>query len=538
MHEIELKFGIAPERLAAVRRAVLRPGAPALRLQAAYYDTADSRLAAAGMALRLRNEGGKWVQTLKAGLDPMQRLEHNVPIEVPRGTVPALDPARHHGSPAGQALRAVLPQAADTDLVNRFATDVTRHLRVLRGRGATVELALDEGVVLAGERREPLCELEIELLRGTPAALIDLARRWAGRLGLWLDVRSKSWRGETLARGLLQAPAVKAAAPVLDAQPTVDQAWRAVLQCCLDQVLANASELAAPQPDAAAPASPEHVHQLRVGLRRLRSALRLFEGQVPMGEGWAGQLAGLFAELGRARDRDVFLAEALPALQAAGAPDPDAWVMQAAPPAGQPPGPLLRTPAVTQLWLELLAAVHAVPAVPADTTGAPVLAVQSGAAWPHDAPPPDDGVPWRGVVAGQLRRWHKRMRRSAARLDRLGDDELHLLRRRAKRLRYAIEFSAGLWPARKVARQLEALRLLQDTLGQWNDLKTAQARFEALAAQDGRAWFAVGWARARCQALRAQAAGQAQQWAEAPVPWRGARHHGKGKDDQRKRSSA
>jgi triphosphatase len=535
MHEIELKFGIAPERLAAVRRAVLRPGVPALRLQAAYYDTADSRLAAAGMALRLRNEGGAWVQTLKAGLDPMRRLEHNVPIAVPRGAVPALDPARHHGSPAGQALRAVLGEAGEAELVNRFATDVTRHLRVLRGRGATVELALDEGVVLAGARREPLCELEIELLRGTPAALIDLARRWAGRLGLWLDVRSKSWRGETLARGLSQAPAVKAAAPVLDAQATVDQAWRAVLQCCLDQVLANASELAAPQPDAAAPASPDHVHQLRVGLRRLRSALRLFERQVPIGEGWAGQLAGLFAELGRARDRDVFLAEALPALQAAGAPDPAAWVAQAAPPAGLPPGPLLRSPAVTQLWLELLAAVHAAPAVPVATAaaagaGVPVHAVPSGAAWPHHPPPPDSApsLPWRGVVAGQLRRWHKRMRRSAARLDRLGDDELHRLRRRAKRLRYAIEFSAGLWPARRLARQLEALRLLQDTLGQWNDLKTAQARFEALAAQDGRAWFAVGWARARCQALRAQAAGQAQQWAEAPVPWRGAKRGGKG----------
>jgi triphosphatase len=513
VQEIELKFGIAPDRLAAVRRAVLRPGSPAVRLRAAYYDTPDGRLAAAGIALRLRHEGRAWVQTLKVGLDPMRRLEHNVPLVLPRGATAALDPARHDGTPAGDALHAACGKAGLAALQVRFATDVTRHVRVLRGRGAaagtTVELALDEGTVSAGaltteagrQLSEPLCELEIELLQGTPAGLIAFAMGWAARLGLWLDVRPKSWRGEYLARGQRYAPALKAAPPALPPQPSVDQAMRAVLRSCLDQVLANASQIAAQPPGGSgAHHGPEHVHQLRVGLRRLRSALRVFKGSSPVEAAPVdASLGGLLAPLGWARDRDVHALETLPALQAAGAPP----LALPAAPAPQPAlEDALRDPALTQLWLALLAAVQP-----------PVAEVAASA-------------PWQGLVAQHLRRWHKRMRRTARGSAHLSDEQRHQLRKQAKRLRYVIEFSAPLWPAAKLARQLAALRALQESLGQWHDVCTALARFEAQVAQDPPAWFAVGWLRARREALLAQAAQDLERWAEAPVPWK--------KRDQRK----
>ena len=516
MQEIELKFGIAPDRLAAVRRAVLnpgarnrgteatplapteRPGVPAVRLRAAYYDTPDGRLAAAGIALRLRHEGRAWVQTLKVGLDPMRRLEHNVPLQVPRGATAALDPARHHGTPAGEALLEACGKEGLAGLQVRFATDVTRHTRVLRGRGAaaetTVELALDEGTVSAGDQSEVICELEIELLQGSPAGLIAIAAAWSLRLGLWLDVRPKSWRGDYLARGQRWAPALKAAPPALPAQPSVDQAMRAVLRACLDQVLANTSQIAAPPPrDAAAHYSPEHVHQARVGLRRLRSGLRVFEGAGLDPAPVRQHLTGLLAALGQARDRDVCDLEILPALQAAGAPPLSLPVPQTPQPALQE---ALRDPALTQLWLALLAAVQP----PAG-----------------EAP---ESAPWRGLVAQRLGRWHKRMRRTARDHAQLSDDQRHQLRKQAKRLRYVIEFSAPLWPAAKLARQLEALRALQESLGQWHDVCTLLPRFEAQVPQDPRAWFAVGWLRARREALLVQAGQDLERWAEAPVPWK------------------
>jgi triphosphatase len=458
MHEIELKFGIEPARLAAVRQAVQRPDTRPLRLRAAYYDTADGRLAAAGMALRLRQEGRAWMQTLKQGLDPMRRLEHNVPIVAARGQAPGLDPALHDGTPAGEALRALLVQArhghhghgeaaavagageghaATAALACRFATDVTRHTRLLRGRGATagttVELALDEGSVFAGPRRETLCELEFELVAGSPIALIELARQWTARLGLWLDVRSKSWRGEYLAQGRRHAPAAKASVPGIPRHAGVQEAWRAVLHGCLQQVLVNASQIAGgegggegggpadapaatPPPDEA-PYTADHVHQLRVGLRRLRSALRLFRGQVPMSPHWNERLVPLFAALGRARDRDVFAAEVLPALQAAGAPDLAHWVDVPvdAPAEAAALGALLRDPGLTLLWLELLAATQEPPTPPPEEAAA---APAAGAA-------AETGRSWRDLAAERLQHWRRQMRRCVGRLDRLSDDELH-----------------------------------------------------------------------------------------------------------------
>jgi CHAD domain-containing protein len=320
-------------------------------------------------------------------------------------------------------------------------------------------------------------------------------------VGLWLVVRGKSWRGEYLARGQRYAPAQKARPPALPAHAGVDTAARGVLRACLDQVLANASQIAAQAPVRGAVAThygPEHVHQLRVGLRRLRSALRLFEGSGLVAEPVDERLAGLLAPLGGARDRDVFELEILPALQAAGAP-PLALPAAAAP---SSPEDALRDPALTQLWLALLAAVQP-PAAEADPS-----------------------APWRGHVAQRLRRWHKRMRRTAREHAHLSDEQRHQLRKHAKRLRYVIEFSAPLWPAGKLARQLEALRTLQESLGQWHDVCTVLARFEAQVAQDPHAWFAVGWLRARREALLAQAGQDLERWAEAPVPWK--------KRDQRK----
>ena len=101
MTEIELKLQVPAAALAAVEHAVATPAAVRTRLQAVYFDTPDRRLAAAGIALRLRKEGRRWVQTLKAGpAHGMARGEHNVPLVVPAGRVPQeADPARHAGTP-------------------------------------------------------------------------------------------------------------------------------------------------------------------------------------------------------------------------------------------------------------------------------------------------------------------------------------------------------------------------------------------------------------------------------------------------------
>ncbi|MDZ4359907.1 MAG: CYTH domain-containing protein, partial [Variovorax sp.] len=100
--EIEFKFCIPPDRLKAVEAALRRGAVVRTRLQARYFDTADQRLVADGMVLRLRKEGRRWVQTVKAaGDNALHRLEHNVDLGT-GAAAPAIDPARHAGTPVGE----------------------------------------------------------------------------------------------------------------------------------------------------------------------------------------------------------------------------------------------------------------------------------------------------------------------------------------------------------------------------------------------------------------------------------------------------
>lgn len=504
MHEIELKLQVPAARADAVRRAVAgRSGTAPLRLQAAYFDTADRALAAAGLALRLRREGRRWVQALKgAGDDALTRLEH----EVARGSaaaMPSLDVTLHDGTPAGARLAALRadPTHGEPRLV--FRTDVRRTLRAQRMAGARLELAFDEGRIVAGGAALPVCELEIELLAGTPDAVLAAARRWIDRHGLWIDLRSKAERGDALARGVMPPPECKARPVVLDKAMTTAQARRAVIASCLDQIAGNAGLIASGS------CGDEHVHQLRVGLRRLRSAWRFFDGLdggpadpaavPPPAEAVA---AALFRALGAARDLAAvgvpLQQELRSALAAVG--------LQVDPPqlpgGADTPDPvvLVRDGAVQGLLLDLFAAVQ-----PRDADAA--------SSAPGDL---------RERVAARLNRWHKQLAADAKRFAELDDAARHRVRKRAKRLRYATEFVAGLYGDKAVRRYLAPLRELQERLGALNDVNVALAAFRAGPVPPGDAGvpFALGWLAARREVRLAQALPALKRFADAKRFWR------------------
>lgn len=496
--ETELKFRIPPARLAAVRRAVATRAARVQPLAALYFDTPGGHLAQARVALRLRREGDTWVQTLKAeGGNAMHRLEHNVTVAGTRQ--PGLDLSRHDGTAAGQALREVLAAAGDPPLQVRYATEVQRTRRVLRLGAARLELALDEGRITAEGRSLPVCELEFELLAGTPQALLDAAGRWVDRFGLVLDVRSKSERGHLLAAGAPASPPTKARALHLAADATPAQALAAMLANALGQALANASVLADADLAETVARDAEYLHQLRVGLRRLRSLLRVYGALAPQGEAsLAPALATLFGQLGAARDQDAMAEWLWPALHAAAAPwVPDLAGLGAL--AGQGEGEvdiaaLLGAPATQHLWLSALAACQPPPDPAASSAAA-------GSAERPPLPLLPKGAVLRDTLRAPLRRLMRQVKRDAARFTELDDDARHRLRRRIKRLRYAADAAGALWPAKSVASTLRALARAQEPLGDYNDTVVALSLFRGLAAQDGRAWFVVGWLTARRDAL-------------------------------------
>lgn len=465
MAEIELKLQVPPASLAAVKRALQRGRTARLHLRALYFDTPERRLAQAGLALRLRREGRQWVQTLKCGAEgAVARLEHEVVLAA-TAHAPTIDITRHAGTPEGRMLAEALDGHAQT-LALCFETDIWRTRRVLHRGGARIELALDQGRLRAGAATLPVCEIEFELLRGTIHDLTEVVAPWVQRHGLWLDVRSKAERGHLLAAGLNTAPALKSVTPELTAKATPDDALRRCLRAALQQVLVNGSWLAAGQ------AQAEHLHQARVGLRRLMSLLRDFgDWSVDVDAGWLDAAKHAFDRLAAARDRDALSSWLLPALREAGVEWPSiaGSAIRAASTrlAAQHPGAVFLDADTNSWLLEMIAFVH----------GSATVAGPGGKL--------------RALARLPLARLHRQVHRAGADYTKLDDDARHRVRKRLKRLRYGADSLAALWPAKPWARYAVRLNEGQEVLGQLQDIVVAAALLRESQAMDGRAVVAL-----------------------------------------------
>jgi inorganic triphosphatase YgiF len=331
MSEQELKLHVPMASRAGVERELKQAGAERLSLHAMYFDTPGRELARARVAIRLRREGRNWVQTLKMpGANAITRVEMNHPRPGP-----ILDLSVYAGTEVQDALASIKGQ-----LGLRYETDVVRLLRKTRTRYGTVEIAYDSGVLRAGELELPICEMEFELMSGRPAAIFAATRGWQARYGLVLDPRSKSERGDALAQlahtlaqpdldeharaaAIAQFWGPRYARPVrLASDMTPAQALGVTAGECLDQIARNAAMLAEVDTlNLYSAGQPEHVHQLRVGMRRLRSAWRLFRGwaQLPP-QDLQDSLRAHFAHFGANRDQDVLQESIIPALVKAGMP--------------------------------------------------------------------------------------------------------------------------------------------------------------------------------------------------------------------------
>lgn len=518
MLEQELKLHVPKaSRSALVAQLKSLSGEARVRMRAMYFDTADRQLARQRAAIRLRLEGRKWVQTFKmAGGDALSRIEINHPRPGPE-----LDLSVYAGTPAEAVFARV-----DGELVLRYETDVWRLRRLVRSRLGLVEVAYDEGLVRAQGLELPLSEIEFELMSGRVGAMFTVGARWLKQHKLVLDVRSKAERGDGLANAATRiadasletrqavrdeeiarfwAPTM-ASKLTLAPRATPQEALDAITAECLEQVIRNAAGLAGV--DAAMPGTvggAEHVHQLRVGMRRLRSAWRLFGDVATLPEPEVQQrTARYFGEFGEARDSDVLGATVVPQLRAAGMPAMDM------PPAAQAPDAnrLAASPAFQGWLLDLLAwNVGVRPAA------APLLAPMD------DAPTPK---PEKLVypVSRRLRKWHKKLVRDGKRFLDLEDETRHKLRKLAKRLRYGLTFTESLFDEKRVKPYRKRLSSLQDVLGDINDLVVARDVYAGMTDTHPQAWFAIGWITSRLDQMYEQARQQFEHLAKVPAFWK------------------
>lgn len=452
--EIELKLEFAPADFGRIanHKELQRSLAPPeeRELVSIYFDTPDSALHQAGVYLRVRESGGgRYVQTIKAAKngDLIERHEWE---RVVAGPTPVLDAAK------GTALEPLLTDTVKEQLQPVFETRIRRTLYRLEHDGAEIEAAIDRGEISTRTQACPVCELELELKGGEPKALFRLARVLAEDVPLRVEVKTKAERGfELLRDGRLKPERARELSIV--PEMTAGEAFRAIARSCLRQVIANEPAMCNGQAAA--------LHQMRIGLRRLRAAIAIFAGAVRDEEldEIKSELRWITQQLGPARDLDVFAADVLaplkerhPADQAIGAAHAEFEAKRAAAYAtaiGAIKSARFRG-AILDLaeWIE---------------TGAWSSAVDTASS--RDRPVAEH-------AKAKLAELRKRIKRQGAGLRQLSVPKRHRLRIRAKRLRYATEFFAAAFPGAASAQRrtefLSALKDLQDELGALNDLAT------------------------------------------------------------------
>ena len=428
--ERELKL----ELPAAALERLLRLAPSRRSLASVYFDTPERALLRAGASLRLRRDGRKWLQTLKTDTEPQAGLATRAEWEMPvaRNAL-ALEafPGAEIKAATGldlARLRRRLRPVFETRFVRRTGL-------VALGDGASAELALDRGAILAGRRREPISEVELELKGGAPPALLQFATE----LALPLAFESKAERGYRLAAGGAPAPR-KWRAPQLSQIPSAHEAFAAVFSAALAQAGANARGVRESE-------DPEFLHQMRVGLRRMRSALRAFAKVIDKPKALLRSLKRLSPALGEARDWDVFV-ENLRTLT-------------------REQALLKRAQANRVLARQAARAVVSSPEFN--------LFLLRALRWIHSAPDKKKPKALAAYAETALSRLHRKTAQGA---DWRDAERRHRLRIRVKRLRYACEFFAPCF--RGVEPYLSRLQALQQILGQLNDIAVARKLLKEL----------------------------------------------------------
>lgn len=490
--EIELKLELRPEDAARIGRLTSLPHAriglaKAEQIVTVYFDTPERALRREGLSLRLRHAGTRRIQTVKSesahGGVAADRAEDEVPLN---GVGPDITRI------ANEDLRArVLKVANKGELTPQFETVVlrtTRHIKTKRGD--VIELVVDLGEVRAQSDECPISEIELELKSGSPEALFDVARTLNTTVPLRLVRLSKADRGFALIGDAIAAPE-KSRKIALHAGDSAIDALRTILNNALSHLMIN-------EPAVVERRDVEGLHQFRVALRRLRAIVATYKGLLDeeLLKALEFEMRWISALCGSARDYDVFVEHGICAARAAldpilGAEDAllkaakrgrdDAWakVVEA-----------VASSRFTGLIIELgsLAARDKIPLA-------------------YTAKRRHADAPAKDFAAEALDHHRKKSMKLGAQLSELSTEQRHILRKRLKRLRYASEFFASLFPEDKTKPYLKALSALQDSFGALNDVAAAErliaamsafgvGRQHALVVEGGRALIAFHQARA------------------------------------------
>jgi len=485
--ETELKLRVPPASLRQLSsHRLLRGGASPVvkKLQTTYFDTPDSALRRQGLTLRVRRDGQRWIQAVKDAGTVRGGLHRRLEIEIEvAGPFPDCSQIIHEGP-----LEVFASSELRAQLTPVFVTRFNRRSRWINFEDAVVEASIDRGEIRCGDQVEPIAELELEVKSGPSSRLFEVALKLLDGVPLQVEYRSKAERGYALALKVPFAP-VKATSAPLAADMTASTAFETIMWVSLRHLQSNERGVVEAR-------NPEYLHQMRVALRRLRSAFSVFSTVLPNAAvaPLRAELKWLAGALGPARDWDVFMIETLPPIreQFAG----HAGLRQFA------------SDCATQRRAAVRKAKRAVDSRRYQRLMLHLAAWTATQAWLGQADAAARAKlmrPVRQFAENALATRYARIRKRGRRLKGRSVVELHRLRIAVKKMRYAGDFFSTLFDADRVRGMLPRLARLQTILGAMNDaamvenLLCTASGGEALSGVRG---IVVGWSRGRALTLK------------------------------------
>ena len=434
--EIELKLEIEPEDLPLLRHDPLLAGTSSHsgHQVTVYYDTADTQLRKHGFTLRVRNANDRFIQTVKATTDHVGLVSREEVEWETNSIEPDLDLLTHH------RIHSVLRDREGAGLEAVLCSEVIRTSWNVSRANGRMQIDLDHGTITAGAESVEFAELEFELAEGPPASLIVAARRLADHVPVRLGVLTKAERGFLLADHQL-GKVTKSVAVNVNSKMTVAEAFEVIVHACVKHYRLN-------EPIVLRQSEADALHQCRVAMRRLRSALTIFRPAIEDVEFQhvRQELRWFTGQLGHARNLDVYLERNIDEKRRA-------KLTRKREKAYGQVADAMNSHSFRRLMVDLVGWVAIGSWRRGKAARRPIGSFANRRL----------NALWRSIVA---------LGRNVGKMDEVTRHELRI---QIKKLRYAIEFLRGLYPdapsvEKKFARAVEQL---QETLGNLNDMATA-----------------------------------------------------------------
>jgi|LNAP01.1.fsa_nt_gb inorganic triphosphatase YgiF len=423
------------------------------KLTSIYFDSPDLKLIGTGVTLRVSHTSSGWIQTIQLSgsscIGLHQHLEWHCPIASNHPDFTKIvEPILVRIFPNHTLRRSIIPI---------FKTEIHRtSWQLAFNNGDQVEVAFDLGRLIVNDKEEVISEIKLKLKSGNVGRLFDLALELQDAIPLNIENLTQAQRGYAHYRDS-PPQVIKAQLPTLTRKMNANIAFKEIVWECINQLQLNLNVVLHTS-------DIEGVHQMRIALRRLRSAFILFK--LILGHKKCAfilsELKWLSDILGKARDIDVLLTQTIPSITDQFKHHQGLLTLQ-------------------QLALQRQLAVYDFirQALLSQRYNCLLLTICS---WLENEKWKETKKHYKllTVATRTLNKFHKQLLRHNDNLTDMSPEYMHATRIASKRLRYLAEFFTSLYPTKDCTKFIKILAQVQECLGQINDITVAERLLDDL----------------------------------------------------------